>query len=649
MITFSRLLCCTAVITPLLVAPAQEPRDARLVALQPITPSLTDRGRVAELAAWSLTESPDARFIAFVSWDDTIRVYDRRTRALGKIPNAVVGASELNWSRRGAMISFARREETGQRVFPWIVPVDPATGRATAAARQISMQPTVRLDDAPSFSPDDRYVVFASNRGDSGFVLAAPSNGGRERVVTALPGSVSRAVLSPDGRWVYFSAIAPGPGSQRTLNRVPFSGGGAEQLANRVVFFIGVSADGAQLAWYADGHPRAAATSSIVIADATGKPLGVMRDVDAKIKGWSTKSGVMLGNKTDYTFGTRTVATAGGVIRSLGVQGPRETPRAWSPDGKLLLISSSAARSAWLVLAANGDTVRRIDAPPIAQVIEDDVPPAWSPDGRFVAYRAGSADGRRRASRLMLIEIATGQTRTLREIGQIGALRWRSDGQAVRYIDASNDALSLVETALSGSTTTLARDFTRHALAVPEPLTDSTVLVVSRDSVYVVSSRGTFIRSLRRLGLRSLAYMGNNIQTSPDGQSIAVIEDFPQAPAKHAIHLLPTDGGPSRTLEFNLDYGIHHPYFARDAIVFLAYPNDHAPARHSTDLFSVPLAGGVPRNLTVADSLTDVDFVMISLDGRSVAYQAEMGARTPTRVIEVDVNAATRRTPEGAK
>jgi hypothetical protein len=116
------------------------------------------------------------------------------------IPNAVVGASQLEWSRRGGFISFARRSENEQVVYPWIIPVNAAMGRATGPARQLSMRPTVRWDDAPSFSPDDRFVVFASNRADSGFVLVAPSNGGRERVLYAAQGVVNRALISkPSG------------------------------------------------------------------------------------------------------------------------------------------------------------------------------------------------------------------------------------------------------------------------------------------------------------------------------------------------------------------------------------------------------------------------------------------------------------------
>jgi TolB protein len=640
----TRLLIGLALVSPFAPAPGQS-RDASLLQLTPITSASTDRGRIADRSAWSLTESPDGRFVAFTGFADTIHVYDRRSRAVGTIPNAVVGASELTWSRRGGFISFARRSENEPAVYPWIIPVDAATGRATGPARQLSMRAIARFDDAPSFSPDDRFVVFASNRADSGFVLVAPANGGRERVLYAAPGTVHRALVSPDGRSVYFGGTAATPGSSQALYRVPFSGGRAERLAEHMVFFIGISADGSQLAWYGDGHPRAAVMPSIVIADASGKPLGVVRDVAASVKGWSTKPGVLLGKKGEGTFAMRTVPLAGGPIRSFGSRGPNETPLAWSPDGRFLLAASSLSPTTWLLLSASGDTVRRIEAPPVARVLGDDFAPIWSPDGRMVAYRAASADARRRVSRVMIIDIGAGTARALYEVERVGMLRWRADGQAVRYIDANADTLSLVETTLEGKTTTLARHLTTRS--IPWPLTDSTILVVTRDSMYVASSRGFFVRTLRRSPRPQLGYLSNSIQPSPDGRWVAIIEESPRMSSKHVVQIVPTNGDPSRTIAFDLDYSIEDPYFAGDALLFMGNP--HTSAGRHTDLFVVPLAGGVPRNLTAADSLTDIDFITVSPDGRTVAYQAELNATSSTRVIDIDVSTITRQTPNGAK
>jgi len=293
---------------------ATYPRDIAAV--------VSEAGRIDGKSAWSLTESPDGRFDAFTSFDDTIHVYDRRSRKTHSLPQSIPHSAELNWSRRGGMISFARVDDGSREAFPWIMPVDPATGLSTGPARQLSMRPTNRFDDAPSFSPDDRFAAFASNSADSGYVLVVSSNGGRERTLYAAPGHTNRAMISADGKWVYFTATKPGPAVPQLMYRVAFAGGMAQALGP-AVFFIGSSADSKQIAWYAEGHPRSGAAPTIVIGDAEGKPLGVIRDVTTK--GWGTKPGVLLVKKVDYPVGIRVVPTAGGDVAKIaaGIAPPR--------------------------------------------------------------------------------------------------------------------------------------------------------------------------------------------------------------------------------------------------------------------------------------------------------------------------------------
>ncbi len=641
-ITWSLLLA--SLVAPCATAQRQPAAQVSLASLPVIGAITTDRGRISDLGAWSLTESPDGRFDAFAA-QDSIRVHDRQTRTTTAI--AASGVTELNWSRQGGMISFVRREENGQRVFPWILPVDRATGRASGPARQVSMRPANRFDEAAAFSPDDRFVAFAGNARDSGFVVVAPSNGGRERVLYSARGAANRAAISPDGKWVYFGAVTPGPVPQQTLSRVPFAGGSVEALAFLAPssVFIGVSSDGKQLAWYGEGHPRSGATATIVVADANGKPLGIVRDVVGSTKSWSSKPGVLLSKKVDYTFATRVVSIDGGSIVTLGTPGSFEQPVAWSPDNRFLLARSGSATQ-WIVLTARGDTVRRFEGPRVASSFAPGWGgggAAWSPDGRYVAYPSPSADGRHLASRLMLIETTTGRARALTEVtGEIGRIRWRSDGQGVQYVHQTPPSQSLNEVSLSGATRTVSSGYASARLAAIRPLTDSTVLVVTRDSMSLVSSQGKLIRMLQSRNRKTLGSLNLDYGVSGDGQRIAVIEDFEDS-TRHAIHVIPTSGAPMRTISFQLDYDIQNPYFAgSDALVFLGNIHRSPMADHYADAFAVSLSGGIPRNLTAGDPITDVDDIRVSPDGKMVVYQAELGPIFPTRLIEIDMSAALR-------
>ena len=638
-----RFLICSFLISALPVtATLSQQQGAPSVgtrALPTISVTAIDRGKVSEKFAWSLAESPDARFDIFVAHDDTIHMYDRRTRSTIAIATAGPMTNELRWSRRGGLISFVRGEENApRRVHPWIMPVDRGTGRATGAARQVSMRPANSFDEAPAFTPDDRFVVFASNTGDTGSVIVAPSNGGRDRVLYAASGFANGAAVSPDGKWVYFTSTTAGPDRRESLRRVPFAGGTVETLGQLPVdsYFIGVSADGTQLAWYDAGQPRGYTGAPIVIADANGKPVGEVTNAAGVVKSWSSTPGVLLARKIEKRYATRIVPVTGGPIATFGTAGRYERPIAWSPDNRFLLAQGSGDESELLVLTARGDTVHRIKVPTLGLTYvgrQGGFRPTWSPNGRYVAYPSPSADGRQPASRLVIIDVAAGTTRVLTESDAgIGGVRWRSDGQALQYVRITPASNSMREVSLSGATRVLSPDFgVERGIAVP--ITDSTALRVAGESLSVVRTNGTFIRMLAPVKFNKGGRMMGDYHASPDGQWVAVIDDAVTA-AKHLVRVIPMNGGPARTISFDLEGAIWHPRFAgTDALLF--YGGD-------THIFAVPLAGGVPRNLTAADPMYDVDEMTPSPDGRVLAYQAELGPNAVTRLIDIDVTAALR-------
>jgi Tol biopolymer transport system component len=637
-------LCLLVVVAKPALAQAGAQRQTPIPDIAAIA---TDAGRIDGKSAWSLTESPDGRFDAFVAFDDTIHVYDRRTHRTHSLQQSIPHSAELNWSRRGNLISFARVDEGTRVAFPWVIPVDLATGLATGPARQVSMRPMPRFDDAPSFSPDDRFVAFASSTTDSGYVLVAPSNGGHERTLYAAPGRTSRATISGDGKWVYFTATKGAPANPSLLYRVPFIGGAAEPLG-RAGFFVGVSADSKRLAWYAEGHPRSGATRSIVIADDHGKPLGIIRDMTSK--GWSSKPGVLLVRDVEYPFGTRIVSTTGGPIAKLGAVGLNEAPVAWSPDGKLLLATGgTASAQRWLILKTNGDTVRQIEAPPAVSVTGVHLSPVWSPDARLIAYRARSTDGHDVAPRLMLIDVATGRSRTLAEMpgSRIDAIHWRSDSKAVLLIQSQLDSQMVSEVDLAGGVRKLKTGLPAPRFARLFFATDSTMLRISHDTVALLTPRGGFLRVIQASHRPRIDNIENGITISRDAQTIAIMKDVPGSDTKHFIEIIPLNGGPVRTVNYDLNYSTQSPRFAGDAIVFYGEANG-APANapHPADLFIISLAGGAPKNLTSMDTMTDIDEVMVSPDGRSVAYQAELSPKN-TRIIDLDVSSAGRAKPKG--
>jgi dipeptidyl aminopeptidase/acylaminoacyl peptidase len=65
--------------------------------------------------------------------------------------------------------------------------------------------------DAPDFSPDSRYVFFASERAGKRNIYRIPVDGGEAEALTDWKGSVSAYHVSPDGKWIAFAATPERP------------------------------------------------------------------------------------------------------------------------------------------------------------------------------------------------------------------------------------------------------------------------------------------------------------------------------------------------------------------------------------------------------------------------------------------------------
>ena len=130
----------------------------------------------------------------------------------------------------------------------WIADAD---GRG---ARQLTTDPG--YDVQPSVSPDGQTIAFQSARGGAA-IWKMNADGGNQTPLT--PMSSALPVISPDGRWVFFTSFAP---PQRSVWKVPLSGGdairvGAEptaaddpaRMTARMTFVArAISPDGAMLA-----------------------------------------------------------------------------------------------------------------------------------------------------------------------------------------------------------------------------------------------------------------------------------------------------------------------------------------------------------------------------------------------------------------
>ena len=162
---------------------------------------LTDSPANDEEPKWS----PDGKFIAFMSnrmgnkalWAVPIE----KDGSLGGQPfllrDSMEHANLLNWTAHGLPYE---NWVSSQDIF--VLPVDPQTGAPTGKPRQLEYRPTGD-NNHPVFSPDGKFLAFASNvedRGQGRHVVVYPLSGGKPKSFR-IPSSNFRASLF-DLRWL---------------------------------------------------------------------------------------------------------------------------------------------------------------------------------------------------------------------------------------------------------------------------------------------------------------------------------------------------------------------------------------------------------------------------------------------------------------
>jgi serine/threonine protein kinase/Tol biopolymer transport system component len=91
-------------------------------------------------------------------------------------------------------------------------------------AHQLTVDP--KSDRFPTVTPDGRYIVFHSDRGEAGHLWRMDVDGTNQRQLAADPGAFW-PLISPDSQWVYYTSYAK---PQRTIWKVPIDGGTAVHL-----------------------------------------------------------------------------------------------------------------------------------------------------------------------------------------------------------------------------------------------------------------------------------------------------------------------------------------------------------------------------------------------------------------------------------
>jgi Tol biopolymer transport system component len=231
---------------------------------------------------------------------------------------------------------------------------------ANGESRQITFErdPAVKLG-VPVWSPDGKYIVFVSTRGnrgwDVGLWIVQPDGSGL-RVL--LQDGAGFAVWSPDSRWVY-SIVGPRGGLANSLIKIPVDGGSPVVVRTGLATRAAPAPDGRTLYYVEElARDRGGADMEIRVASPEGAPgKALARLAASQVPDWGFFHPVIspdgkwlaLSRNDDLTNNLWTVSTADGSFHQVTEFRPRRVSIArrvsWSADGRFLFAAVAESES----------------------------------------------------------------------------------------------------------------------------------------------------------------------------------------------------------------------------------------------------------------------------------------------------------------
>jgi eukaryotic-like serine/threonine-protein kinase len=459
--------------------------------------------------------SPDGEHIAFRSERDGGGIFIMG--ATGESPRRLTSFGyNPSWSPDGTQIVFATEGVA-----------DPAVRKNASEIWRVGIandrRQLVWKGDGiqPSWSPNGQRIAFwALDTGSRRTIWTLPVAGGNPTRVTDDDNLNWNPVWSPDGRYLYFASDRGGP---MNFWRVPIDQGSGNVLGDIEPVttpapwsgFLTLSRDGRSFAYATDEGKSNIERMEIDprTGSVSGAPTPVTGGAREVFSIDASPDGARIVFSTNAPQQDLFVIHPDGTsLRQLTSGGSKNRLPRWSPDGLLIAFYSNRGGhyQAWTIRPDGSDLTLISDANPLYN-------PVWSPDGKKLACNVGGGEG------LSLIDLTLPPAKRLptplpRSAHPLNPCSWSSDGRQLIGLTVEPGVF-----AYSFATRSYER-ITSDPAFYPVWLHDNqSILYLSEGKLRIVDARGHASRELYRPPANSEL---RSVSASPDDRVIYTVRSI---------------------------------------------------------------------------------------------------------------------------